>query len=138
MMIQSLNGPWRVNSADEKIKLSVNVPGTVYSSMLENKMIEDPFYRLNQYDALKISDNDFVFAYDFIPAEAMMKNDRIFLRFDGIDTIAEIYLNDTAIGSADNMHRTYKFDITDCIKRGTNSLRVYIHSPIKYIKDKND
>ena len=60
MMIQSLNGPWRVNSADEKIKLSVNVPGTVYSSMLENKMIEDPFYRLNQYDALKISDNDWV------------------------------------------------------------------------------
>lgn len=138
MMIQSLNGPWRVNSADEKIKLSVNVPGTVYSSMLENKMIEDPFYRLNQYDALKISDNDFIFAYDFIPDESMLKNDRIFLRFDGIDTIAEVYLNDTAIGSSDNMHRTYKFDVTDCIRRGTNSLRVYIHSPIKYIKDKND
>lgn len=138
MMIQSLNGPWRVNSADEKIKLYVNVPGTVYSSMLENKMIEDPFYRLNQYDVLKISENDFVFAYDFIPAEAMMKNDRIYLQFDGIDTIAEVYLNDTAIGSADNMHRTYKFDITDCVRRGTNSIRVFIHSPIKYIRDKND
>ncbi|MGN0553131.1 MAG: glycosyl hydrolase 2 galactose-binding domain-containing protein [Oscillospiraceae bacterium] len=138
MMIQSLNGPWRVNSADEKIKLYVNVPGTVYSSMLENKMIEDPFYRLNQYDALKISDNDFVFSYDFIPAESMLKNDRIYLKFDGIDTIAEIFLNNKAVGSADNMHRTYKFDVTDCIRPGTNSLRVFIHSPVKYIKDKND
>ena len=138
MMIQSLNGPWRVNSADETIKLYVNVPGTIYSAMLENKMIEDPFYRLNQYDLIKISENDFVFAYDFIPDEALMKNDRIYIQFDGIDTVSEIFLNDKAIGSTDNMHRTYKFDVTDCIRQGTNSLRVFIHSPIKYIKDKND
>lgn len=138
MMVQSLNGPWRVNSADERIKLYVNVPGTVYSSMLENNMIEDPFFRLNQYDVLEISENDFVFAYDFIPAESLMKNDRIYLRFDGIDTIAEIFLNDKAIGSSDNMHRTYTFDVTNALRRGTNSLRVFIHSPIKYIKDKND
>lgn len=137
-MQQFLNGMWRVNSADDEIKLSVSVPGTVYSSMLDNNMLEDPFYRLNQYEALKISEKDFIFAYDFIPETEMLKNDRIFLQFDGIDTIAEIYLNDKAVGSAENMHRTYKYDVTDVIKSGTNSLRVYIHSPIKYIKDKND
>lgn len=138
MMIQSLNGSWRVSSADESINLSVNVPGTVYSSMLEQNLIADPYYRLNQYEAEKISQHDFIFSYDFIPLESLLKSDKIYLKFDGIDTVSEIYLNDKPIGSSDNMHRTYRFDVTDIVRSGTNSLRVFIHSPVKYITDRND
>ncbi len=136
-LIHSLNGPWQASSADDEIKLYVNVPGSVYASMTEQKMLPDPYYRLNQYSAEKISEKDFIFRYDFIPDEKMLASDKICLRFDGIDTVSEVFLNDEKIGRTDNMHREYEFDVTGTIKRGSNAVRVYIHSPLKYISDKN-
>ncbi|MCD7731393.1 MAG: glycoside hydrolase family 2 protein [Oscillospiraceae bacterium] len=138
MIIQSLNGNWNAVSADEKIRLDVPVPGSIYYGMLKNNMIDDPYYGLNQYSAVKISENDFILRYDFIPEEDILMCEKQYLRFYGIDTSAEIFLNDSAVGNADNMHRTYQFDVTGIVHQGSNTVRVYIHSPIKYIQDKND
>lgn len=137
MITQSLNGVWSAASADDEIRLGVPVPGSVYSAMLDNGMLEDPYYGLNQYEARKIAEKDFIFRYDFIPEAALLQCERIYMRFYGIDTSAQIYLNDTPVGSVDNMHRTYEFDVTGAVCSGSNSLRLYIHSPIKYIEDKN-
>jgi beta-mannosidase len=54
-----------------------------------------------------------------------------------IDTLAEIYLNGTHIGVANNMHRVWKFPVKGILQVGENELCVKISSPSKYIKEKN-
>ncbi len=48
------------------------------------------------------------------------------LTFEGIGTVADIYLNGKLVGSTENMFLAYQFDVTDCIRAGTNQLVVHI------------
>ena len=52
------------------------------------------------------------------------------LVFEGLDTHAKITLNEILIGSANNYHRTWSFDVKDILKVGDspNTLSVYFSS----------
>ena len=113
------------------------VPSTVYSTLLEKELIPDPFYRDNELDALKLMENDFAYETKFTVNEVQRKADRVFLRFDGIDTLADVYVAGELVGSTNNMNRIWEFDITEIIENGDNTteydLRVVLHSPTKFI-----
>ena len=57
------------------------------------------------------------------------------LVFEGIDTIAQVYLNGEKILDCENMHIAYKFDVTDKLK-DENELKVIIRSCQIYAKDR--
>ena len=92
------------------------VPSTVYSTLLEKNLIPDPFYRDNELKATKLMENDFVYETDLVIGAEDRQADCLFLRFDGIDTLADIYLDGTKIGSADNMNRVWEYDITQLVQ----------------------
>ena len=109
------------------------VPGSVYSFLLEKGLMEDPFYGMNELDALKLLDNEFTFTktFDFMPT-----GDPVLLHCDGLDTLCDLYINGTHIAYTDNMHRTYEFDVTDLLKAGENTISILFHPPIPYITGK--
>ena len=41
------------------------VPGSVYSFLLENNLMEDPYYRINELEALKLSEHEYSFERTF-------------------------------------------------------------------------
>ena len=43
-----------------------SVPGSVYSFLLDNDLIPDPYFRDNEMEALKLLENDFIFSRRFI------------------------------------------------------------------------
>ncbi len=53
---------------------------------------------------------------------------RVVLRFDGIDTLADIFLNGEKIGETANMLIPHRFDVTDRLKDGANVVQVLIRS----------
>ena len=57
MIKTELNGKWRMSGAG--FECEGTVPGSVYSFLLENKLVDDPFYRENELEALKILENEF-------------------------------------------------------------------------------
>ena len=65
------------------------------------------------------------------PDGNILDKDRISITFHGLDTYAEVYLNEVLVLKADNMFRTWEVDIKENLKPGKNELRVYFHSPIK-------
>ena len=87
--------------------IETKVPSTVYGTLLEKGLMPDPFFRDNELQATKLMENDFVYETKFTISAKERESDRLFLRFDGIDTIADIYLNEKKIGSADNMNRVW-------------------------------
>lgn len=146
MLKTSLNGVWNLQIIGKdsalvpKEGISAKIPGSVYSALLEKELIPDPFYRDNELKVLPLMENDFCYTTDFEVTNQMLACDALLLRFDGIDTLADICLNGEQIGCAYNMHRIWEINLleTGSIREGNNQLKVVLHSPTKYIKEENE
>lgn len=115
------------------------VPGTVLTSYKNVGALADPNYADNQ---LMISESffnsNFWYRNEFqVPTS--FKRDRVFLNFDGINWKANVYLNGKQVGRLEGAFIRGKFDVTDCVKEGTNVLAVEIikNAHIGAIKEKN-
>ncbi len=97
-------------------RLPAVIPGSVYGNLLRQGLMPDPYDRMNELDALKLMENEFRFQTVFSLTGEQTAGDFLLLRFDGIDTLADIYLNDTFLGHADNMHRVWEFDIREAAR----------------------
>lgn len=129
-----LNGLWKMTDASGNV-CEGTVPGSVYSFLLNSGKMEDPYYRDNELEALKLMDGDFTFFRNFDVTQELLKCRKVLLHCDGLDTICEIFINKSLVGNAYNMHRIWEFDITHFLKEGENELQIVFHSPVKYIKD---
>ena len=134
MRIEGEQDIYGVNGRD----IAAAVPGSVYGNLLRQGLMPDPYERMNELDALKLMENSFRFQTVFSLTGEQLAGDFLLLRFDGIDTLAEIYLNDILLGHADNMHRVWEFDIRDAAREGENTLRVELASPTRYIEEENE
>lgn len=132
----NLNGIWRLKNPEWDKDIEGAVPGSVLAQLLEEGMTEDPYWRTNEYKARELFREDYEYSYSFAASEQVLSADEISLVFEGIDTIADIYLNDKLLGRAKDMHRVWSFDVKDCLQE-ENELRVYLHSPIAYIENKD-
>ncbi len=128
-----LNGTWQLKKADETLLCPVEIPGSVLSGLTEHGLLEDPFYRMNEYPARELLKNDFIFSREF---ELKKEEGRVYtLCCDGIDTVADIFINGIPVKHVDNMHLRYRILCTNILKNGTNSIVVKIHSAISYVNE---
>ena len=138
MKQQLLSSGWMLTIPEDNVyhigpdPIPATIPGSVYSCLLENKLMPDPYWRDNELDALKLMENDFLFTEHFVPEKEVLSSDRVILKFDGIDTIADITLNGTFLGHTENMHRSFEFDVKELLKEGENELTVKFFSPLKF------
>lgn len=135
MTKQSLCGIWNMRRAGEQQWQEGCVPGTVYTDLLKNGQMEDPFWKDNEEKALELMEYDYEYELTFTIDKEIKECRRQQLHFDGIDTIADIYLNGTKLGNAYNMHRIWEYDVTGLLKDEENVLRVVLHSPNKYVRE---
>ncbi len=135
MIRQTLSGTWEMRNVKENAFIPAAVPGSVYSSLLDAGLMADPYYRDNELAALKLMEEDYEFRRTFVPDPEILASARVVLRFHGIDTLADIFLNGELVEEADNMHRTWDIEAADLLREGENELRVVLHSPTKYIRE---
>lgn len=135
-MIKHLDGSWTMRRTYGGESFEVKIPASVYGTLTENGRIPDPYFGENQYAAFQISDDNYTFEHVFAVEDDFKDCDKYYLRFEGIDTNAIIYINGKPIGKTENMHRTYEFDVTENILAGQNKLQVCIYSPIEYVKSR--
>ena len=127
----SLDGIWRLTGGD--IDCEGKIPGSLYSFLLDAGMMNDPYWRDNEFGALALTHNDYTFSRTFNFVKGPYE---YILRFEGIDTIADVYLNGVHIAHTDDMHITYEFNVTDTIHDGKNEISVICRNIHPYIKKK--
>lgn len=115
--------------------IPATVPGSVYGDYLAAGKMEDPFWKDNEDAALAMMDYDYEYVADFDCTEDLLTSDKIILRFEGLDTVADISLNGAFLGHTENMHRTFEFSVKEILKQKENELKVYFYSPTKFIAD---
>lgn len=129
-----LNGQWELAEAGNDRLCEVQVPGSVLSGLYGAGKIEDPFYRTNEDVTRELFRKDYEFSRTFVAAEDILKEEKIILVCEGLDTLADIYINGQKAGSADNMHRTWKLDVKEFFHSGENQIRIVFRSVFKYIE----
>jgi beta-mannosidase len=126
-----LTSGWQFKQADSGEWLPATVPGTVHTDLLANKKIEDPFYRTNERDLQWIDKKDWVYQTTMKIDSSILEKEKIELCFKGLDTYADVYVNDSLVLKADNMFREWDVDCKKFLRQGDNILKIYLHSPVR-------
>lgn len=129
--VKNLHEGWKFRQARLSNWYPATVPGVVHTDLLQNKIIEDPFFRLNERGLQWIDKEDWVYETCFTLAADMMRKENMELVFEGLDTYADVYLNDECILKANNMFRRWSIPVRQYIREENNILKVYFHSPVK-------
>ena len=136
-MIQKVTEGWKVRSCQTGQCFETKVPGTVYGTWLEHGAMEDPYWRDCEDDALAMMEGEYEYETTLPFCEELMSCRAIRLKFEGIDTLADIYFNGNHLGVADNMHRVWEYPVKSLAAEsgGVNTIRVRFHSPLSFIKE---
>ncbi len=134
---QEINSGWqframgKTDRADIKDWHPATVPGVVQTDLLKNSLIPDPFDRDNEFHLQWIGLTDWEYQTTFQVHTATLNRQHVDLLFAGLDTLADVYLNDTMILHADNMFRHWRIPAKKMLKAGPNTLRIVFYSPIE-------
>jgi beta-mannosidase len=120
-----------IDRADVKEWHPAQVPGVVQTDLLHNNLIPDPFAKDNEFHLQWIGLADWEYHTTFQVDAATLAHDHVDLVFAGLDTFADVYLNDQAILHADNMFRRWRVPARARLKSGSNTLRIVFHSAVE-------
>jgi beta-mannosidase len=124
---------WQFREAGKDKWFPASVPGCVHTDLLNNKLIDDPFYRDNEKKLQWIGKTDWEYQTIVNFTAGMLKRKNLELVFEGLDTYADVFLNDQLLITTDNMFRTWRVNIRGAAKLGTNTLRIHFRSPINEV-----
>src|SRR5271155_3528751 len=110
---------------------AAQVPGGVQTDLLRDGLIPDPFYQDNDTRLQWIGLTDWEYRTSFQADAATLAHDHVDLVFDGLDTYADVYVNDQAVLHSDNMFRRWRVPAQTLLHADPNTQRVVFHSPIE-------
>ena len=148
MESQSLNGDWELSFwrqpqnavrdpghvPAEARKVPAKVPGNVEIDLLAAGVIDDPKKGDNIYKLRKYEPYQWMYSREF-EAPKIENGQKAYLRFEGIDTFADIFLNGRKIASTDNMLIAHRIPLGKNLKEGKNRLDVIIRSPVLEVQN---
>ncbi|RPF22653.1 glycoside hydrolase family 2 protein [Myceligenerans xiligouense] len=88
------------------------VPGGVHESLIEEGRIDHPFFGADERKDAWIDEREWWYRTRF-PRPVTAPGQRTTLVFDGLDTVAEIWLNGRRLGRHSNQFRPAEFDVSD-------------------------
>ncbi len=131
-----LNLNWEFSKMGDKEWYPATVPGVIHLDLLNNNLINDPYWENNEEKQRWIEEENWVYKTHFQLDDHFLRNDKIELQFDGLDTYADIYVNGEMVLQATNMFRKWNIDVKNFVKEGDNELKIIFLSPILHNKQR--
>src|SRR5918993_484218 len=133
MKNQSLNGEWQFHQSGTTDWPPATVPGGVHTDLLALGKIPDPFVADNELKVMWVAENDWEYRRSFTLNADLLSEENISLVCEGLDTIADVYLNGTYLGHAENMFRRWEWNVKNILRDGNNELLIVFGSPVRFI-----
>ncbi|MFJ4851624.1 glycoside hydrolase family 2 protein [Streptomyces sp. NPDC088733] len=117
-----LAGPDGTPAAIRDAALPAQVPGEVHTALLAARHLADPDVGLGEtaQDWVGRSQWSYRRSFHFTPVPGT----RTDLVADGLDTIAEVYVNGRHVGAARDQHLAYRWPVDDALEPGDNTVEV--------------
>ena len=120
---QRINDNWHFKEGTDSIWYPAIVPGNVYSDLLNNERIPNPFMGDNEQKVQWVSEKFWEYQTRFNIDKKILKKANHILNFEGLDTYASVYLNDSLLLSTNNAFRDWRVDVKPFLK-SENHLRI--------------
>jgi beta-mannosidase len=127
---KEINSGWKFHKVGSGDWHKAVVPGCIHTDLMDNKIIADPFYRDNESKLQWIDKYSWEYKTEIDADTGIISRQNIELNFKGLDTYAEVFLNDRHLLSTDNMFCEWNADVKKILAEGKNSLRILFHSPV--------
>jgi beta-mannosidase len=112
-----LNSNWQFKGIDTLDWKSATVPGNIFTDLLSHKIIKDPFIKNNEEKVQWVANKSWKYKTTFSLSDAALKKENISINFEGLDTYATIFLNDTLLTQTNNAFKLFHFDIKKLAKK---------------------
>ncbi|HEY8959492.1 beta-mannosidase [Chitinophaga sp.] len=122
---------WEFSRTDEGIWRPATVPGTVHTDLLAQHLIPDPFAGTNEKAVQWVDKKDWQYRKRWHIKKQELAAEVIELEFKGLDTYADVYLNEHLILQSANMFVSHTVNVKEWLVAGDNELRILFKSPVK-------
>jgi len=126
-----LDGDWTLRRAADGTTRPMAVPGDILSALVASGEVSDPYYGRNELELQWVGREDWEIERDFDLPRELAGKERVFLVADSIDTLYDININGSRLGSGENMFRPFAADAKSLLVPGRNRISVGIRSPEK-------
>jgi len=140
----SLNGEWNLHYFEQPDggavralsavpvtakSVRATVPGNCELDLAKAGILPKPEVGLNVRAFRKYEGCQWLYTrkFDFHSPTPTLNSNYV-LVFDGIDTLADVFLNGEKVGEAENMFISHRFDVTGRLRNGENVVQVLIRS----------
>ena len=107
--------------------VAAEVPGCCELDLARAGLLPPPEQGLAALEWRRFEGHQWLYSREF-DAPAVPEGGRAVLRFEGIDTLADVFLDGEKIGEAANMLVPHEFDVTSRLRPGRNTVQVLIRS----------
>lgn len=133
-----LNGIWDAECIfpqdGHKLSMKATVPGNCELDLYNAGIEPEPYWSTNEYLYQKYEVCDWEYKRTFnLPDE--MKDGKVKVVFEGLNCIADIYMDGALIGKSDNALIPHEFGF-DAARKTEHTLLVHIHSALLYARNK--
>ncbi|OUS00694.1 beta-mannosidase [Flavobacteriales bacterium 33_180_T64] len=131
-----LHSDWSFKAVNDSIWKSAIVPGNVHSDLLDNKLINHPFIKANEDSLQWISETDWEYSTSFFVDKETLEKKHIELHFEGLDTYASVFLNDSLILETNNAFREFTVNVKPALKSQNDLHIVFERTSISEAQEK--
>lgn len=110
--------------------IDADVPGEVHRTLMQAGAIRGHVFDKSHEEHEWVTDKTWWYRKAFSP-EAPARGERVELVFDGLDTLATVYLNGRKLATHENMFRELRLDVTDKLAFGRRNVLAVSLAPAK-------
>lgn len=122
-----LHEGWEFQQEGTSSWYPAGVPGTVHQDLMRQGIIEDPYWENNEHLCQWVEKENWIYRCTISLEEGQKPS----LHFEGLDTYAEVFVDDSLYGFCQNMHRHYSFDLSQ-FEAGEHELKIRFRSPYQH------
>ena len=117
--------PWQLRDDSGEWSCALTLPKDGITALWEAGLIPDPYFGRNELALRWVAERDWTMSSEF-----ELDNPRVALVATGLDTVTTVRVNGEVVMQTQNLHRSYRADLSRVARPGRNQMEITFHSSV--------